>query len=98
MRMNAIVKMKKLILTFAVLQFLVLATGVYFVLERLVDVDHWLQAGSKWARIRYFGTYRFGEQRRLRPACTYTQSRQSPRFSLTQIMGAENNSDQKLDP
>ena len=50
MRMNAIVKMKKLILTFAVVQFLVLATGVYYVLERLVDVDHWFQAGgiSKW--------------------------------------------------
>ena len=55
-----------------------------------------VQCFNKEAAIaRYFGTYRIGEQRRFRRACAYAQSRLSRRFSHTQSMVVEEESDQK---
>ena len=45
-----------------------------------------------------FWYYPIGEQRRLRPACTFKQSCQSLHFSPTQSMDLEEDSHQNLHP
>ena len=51
----------------------------------------------KWASSWDYSTYQIGDQRRLRPACASTQSRQSLRCSHTYSMEVDEESDQKSD-
>ena len=50
---------------------------------------------NKWTASSEFGTYRLCEQRRFRPACASTQSRQNLRCSLIQAVSQEEPSDRK---
>ena len=52
---------------------------------------------TKWASSWGYGSYRIGEQRRLRRDCAFAQSRQSLRCSHTWSMEVDERSDQKSD-
>ena len=60
-------------------------------------VRHFLMNQLIWACTRDIGTYHIREERRLRRDCASAQSRQSLRFSHTQSMKVEEDSDQNLD-
>ena len=53
---------------------------------------------DNWTASSEFGAYRLCEQRRLRRACAFAQSRQSLRCSLIQAVSEEEPSDRKPDP
>ena len=51
-----------------------------------------------WTASSEFGTYHLCEQRGLRRACAFAQSRQNFRCSLIQAVSEEEPSDRKPDP